>query len=178
MRLLGAIAQRRAESRLGCASRRGLEAGLVIRAYLATYGTEGRGVQGKVCSTAVAGSRPSELAFSLNSPASRVDCTMTCARPLNRLRDHGAAVACPTIFTVTFGFKPPWYAMLFTPTAMTLSPAWMNFLMSKIGCACQSCDSPTNWPFTKYQPSSSAPPKQACAPEPFKSSSVSVKCAR
>ena len=32
---------------------------------------------------------------------------------------------------------------------MTLSPARRNFLMSKIGCACQSCDSPTNWLFTK-----------------------------
>ena len=32
--------------------------------------------------------------------------------------------------------------------------------MSKIGCACQSCDSPTNWLFTKYQPSSSQPLKQ------------------
>ena len=47
--------------------------------------------------------------------------------------------------------------------------------MSKIGCACQSCDSPTNWPFTKYQPSSSQPEKQICAPEPFKSSSVSCE---
>ena len=81
MRLLGAIAQRRAEARFGCASRRGLEAGLFIRADLATHGTEGRGVQDKVCSTALAGSKPSELAVSLNPPASRVDCTMICARP-------------------------------------------------------------------------------------------------
>ena len=51
--------------------------------------------------------KPSALAVSLISPASFVDCTMTCARPLNRLRDHGDAVAWPTISTFTSGFKPP-----------------------------------------------------------------------
>src|ERR1019366_9681332 len=103
---------------------------------------------------------------------------MICARPLNRLLDHDAVLVFPTTSTVTFGFKPPEPEPLLTPTAMTLSPAWTNFLMSKIGCACQSCDSPTNWPFTQYQPSSSQPEKQTCTPEPFKSSSVNFTCAR
>src|ERR1035441_79068 len=105
------------------------------------YGTDGRPAHGCVCTTAVVGARPSPLAVNLYSPASRVDCTMIWARPLNRLRDHGAALVCPMALTFTLGFNPPWPKLLFTPTAMTLSPARMNFLMSKIGCACQSCDS-------------------------------------
>lgn len=79
MRLLGAIAQRRAEARLGCASRRGLEAGLFIRADLATHGTDGRGTQGFVCTTAVADARPPATAVNLISPTLRVNCTMICA---------------------------------------------------------------------------------------------------
>src|ERR1035438_5083981 len=126
---------------------------------------DGRGTQGCVCTAAVAGARPSAVAVSLISPVSRVDCTMICARPLNWLRDHGGTPAFPMIFTVTLGFKPPEPTPLLTLTATMLSPAWTNCLMSNIGCACQSCDSPTNWPFTKYQPSSSHPEKHTCRSE-------------
>ena len=69
------------------------------------HGTDGRGAHGCVCTVAVAGARPSAVAVNLISPASRVDCTMICARPLNRLRDHGGTLAFPMIFTVTFGIQ-------------------------------------------------------------------------
>jgi len=56
--------------------------------HLNSYGTNGRGVAGCDWTDTVADVRPSALAVNFISPASFVDCTMTSARPLNRVRDH------------------------------------------------------------------------------------------
>ena len=53
------------------------------------HGTLGRDrLLGCVVMVVVTGFKPSALAVSLISPASFVDCTMICARPLNTLRDQ------------------------------------------------------------------------------------------
>src|SRR6266705_391600 len=59
------------------------------------HGTLGRAVAGCVVMVVVAGCKPSAVAVSLISPASRVDCTMICARPLKTLRDHALAAGLP-----------------------------------------------------------------------------------
>src|SRR6187551_3408229 len=97
----------------------------------ANHGTNGRGLAGCVFAVVVAGARPVVVAVNLISPASFVDCTMICARPLNRLRDHGNALGWAMMSTVTLGFKPPFAPPLRQHTAMTLSPARRNLVMSK-----------------------------------------------
>ena len=64
-------------------------------------------MQGWADTETVAGDKPSALAVSLISPGSFVDWTMTCARPLNTLRDHADAAGLPTSSTFTSGFRPP-----------------------------------------------------------------------
>jgi len=55
---------------------------------LKNHGTLGRKAQVTAGMETVADFKPSAAAVSLISPAAFVDCTMTCARPLNKLRDH------------------------------------------------------------------------------------------
>src|SRR5450759_4502645 len=74
---------------------------LTCKLQVPTHGTLGRGVTDCVVTVTVAVFKPSAVAVSFISPASLVDCTMICARPLNRLRDHGEAWGWPVISTFT-----------------------------------------------------------------------------
>jgi len=62
-----------------------------------------------------------------------VDCTMTWARPLNRLRDHVGVVGLPTMSTRMPGFRPPSPRPLFTPTATTYVKS-LSFTNSIVVC--------------------------------------------
>src|SRR5271165_4314741 len=84
-----------------------------------SHGTAGRSLQGCVCTTVVAGRRPSEVAVNLNAPDSWVDCTMICARPLNRLRFQFAD-ACPFFAEAFTKVSGSWQVGSPLPTPMIL----------------------------------------------------------
>ena len=70
-------------------------------------GTLGRNVTACDWIVDIAGASPSALAVNWMSPASFVDCTMTSARPLNKLRDHAGATESLTSSRLTPVVSPP-----------------------------------------------------------------------